>query len=561
MATTTHPATSEASAANPPEPTKRRAWRLATAEVVFLAAAVLSPLFYAVVTDHAWEDFFITFRHSRNLCEGKGLVYQAGERVHGFTSPLGVLLPALCYELTGERTYREALWAFRGMSIPVLAAAGLVLLRRQERETGRRGMAWVALATFFVLDVKAVSFSINGMETAFLLLFLAGSLALVAREFPRRWLPMGACWAGLMWSRPDGCVLIATMAVADLLFGPGSWRRRFRELLAAGAVCTALYLPWFAGAWVYYGSPIPNTILAKMHLDERLYEGLGPVARYIETAARVFLPIYHAMGDGQGWPPLLRPWAIVLGVFCAGYWLVPLRDPWGRSCSLVFAVQVLYLSMLNFMFPWYTPSAELVGLVVVARGVPRLVEPIARRLPLARVLAVVPLVAVALVMAVIYALTTVEMEVQATVVEMGNRARLGRWLGRVVQPDETVYLECTGTIGYFSNAHMADWPGLVSPDVVRTAREHGTDFYTTVAPLRPDWVVLRPWEAEEMTRRVPSFASDYELAATFDANPEVYRRTTPALLRPLVPGANLPGIGYLTYDAMFLVFHRQEQTR
>ena len=61
---------------------------------VFAVAAALSPLGYALYTDHIWEDFFITFRHSENLARGDGLVYQPGERVHGFTSPLGVLLPA-----------------------------------------------------------------------------------------------------------------------------------------------------------------------------------------------------------------------------------------------------------------------------------------------------------------------------------------------------------------------------------------------------------------------------------------------------------------------------------
>jgi hypothetical protein len=64
---------------------------------LFAVVAVLVPLLYALYTGHIWEDYFITFRHSQNLCEGHGLVYRPGERVHGFTSPLGTLLPALCY--------------------------------------------------------------------------------------------------------------------------------------------------------------------------------------------------------------------------------------------------------------------------------------------------------------------------------------------------------------------------------------------------------------------------------------------------------------------------------
>src|SRR5436309_15467029 len=108
----------------PPPPTRPRPpvlW------VLFVLAAVAVPTAYTLYTNHVWEDFFITFRHSQNLCAGKGLVYNEGERVHGFTSPLGVLLPALCHTLTGAESYVPALALFRGLSIAAFVG-GLVLL-------------------------------------------------------------------------------------------------------------------------------------------------------------------------------------------------------------------------------------------------------------------------------------------------------------------------------------------------------------------------------------------------------------------------------------------------
>src|SRR4051812_22009916 len=71
----------------------------------FAVVASTLAVVYAIYTQHVWEDFFITFRHSRNLVEGRGLVFTPGERVHGFTSPLGVLLPALCYLATGRGSH------------------------------------------------------------------------------------------------------------------------------------------------------------------------------------------------------------------------------------------------------------------------------------------------------------------------------------------------------------------------------------------------------------------------------------------------------------------------
>ena len=55
-----------------------------------------------LVTGHVWEDFLITFRFSKNLVEGNGLVFNPGERVQGFTSALNVMVPAIFYAISGK---------------------------------------------------------------------------------------------------------------------------------------------------------------------------------------------------------------------------------------------------------------------------------------------------------------------------------------------------------------------------------------------------------------------------------------------------------------------------
>jgi hypothetical protein len=66
---------------------------------IFLGAFAIFLLF-ALCTNHVWEDYYITYRSSKNLANGHGLVFNVGERLHTFTSPLGVLLPALSHLLT-----------------------------------------------------------------------------------------------------------------------------------------------------------------------------------------------------------------------------------------------------------------------------------------------------------------------------------------------------------------------------------------------------------------------------------------------------------------------------
>src|SRR4051812_31136182 len=85
--------------------------------IALIVLTCSTPLAYALYTDHIWEDYFITFRYSRNLARGHGLVYTPGERVHGFTSPLGTLLPALFDSIAGSESYVPALWMYRILSI------------------------------------------------------------------------------------------------------------------------------------------------------------------------------------------------------------------------------------------------------------------------------------------------------------------------------------------------------------------------------------------------------------------------------------------------------------
>src|SRR4051812_32636617 len=72
---------------------------------------------WALYTQHVWEDFYITYRASKNLATGHGFTFTVGERVHSYTSPLGALLPALASVLTGNKSDFAALWIFRLMSI------------------------------------------------------------------------------------------------------------------------------------------------------------------------------------------------------------------------------------------------------------------------------------------------------------------------------------------------------------------------------------------------------------------------------------------------------------
>lgn len=517
----------------PPSRRERRLLRL------FALVAFLLPLGVAAATGHTWEDFFITFRHSENLARGQGLVFQPGERVHGFTSPLGVLLPALLQRLSGASTHLVPLWLFRAVCAAAFAAGGLLLVRAVRGGPAGR-LAAAALAALYLVEAKSITFTISGMETGLVFLFLAWTLHLLAQPRPR-WTRLGLAWAGLMWCRPDGCIYVAAASAAWLAFTPLPRREAVRGLVAAGLVTTAVYLPWFAGAWAYYGSPIPHTVTAKAAAPHfaTVPDALG--WRLLEGAQLVFAPAYLRLG---GWPDWIGPASAAVCAVAAGYWVLPTGDRVGRTASLLFLLLLGYLALIPYPFPWYLPSVAVVGLVALARALATLHG---RGGAPARRAAAALLGAVLVIgMGRLLVQTSHQLRVQQRVIEDEVRTALGRWLRERVRPDERVFVECAGYVGYFSQARLLDSIGLVAPEVVRLRRERGLTFAALVPALDPEWLVLRPHEVGMIRAGAPLALERYEPVALFDASEQLRAHTA------------LPGLGFLLYDARFLVLRRRD---
>jgi hypothetical protein len=511
----------------------RERWRPAFV-IVTLA---LMPLAYTWYTGQIWEDYFITFRYSQNLCHGLGAVYNPGERVHGFTSPLGMLLPALAYLATGRSSYPAALWAFRIFSFAAYGGAGL-LMWRALRSSSPAYFAAVAFASLYLFEGKSVAFSANGMETGLMLLWLAWSLSLVGAG-PGRWVPRAFAWAGLMWTRPDGCVYIGALALGEILLCGGGRKALAVSFLKSAALAAIVYSPWLAWTSWYYGSPIPQTLLAKAPLPTTSFLShlLTMSRRVPERAEAIFAPVYYPfLWNSPRW----------IGWFCRGlafcaavYWPLPSRDRPARVASFSFMVLIFYLCYMEVAFPWYLPPVALCGLVVFASIVARLSQ------AGAMAWAARPAMFVALIGSLYLLIINANlMKVQQNEIEWGLRAPIGRWLGARVQNNESVYLEAIGYIGYFSNAHIIDYPGLISPQVTRLRREKHLTFGSLLDALHPDWTVFRPREVPGIYAASPSFRTEYAPVTEFNRTARIATFTW------------LPGQSFLEFDAEYIISKR-----
>jgi hypothetical protein len=526
------------------KPANRSSWFSKWSVLGFIALAAV-PLGFALYTGQVWEDFFITFRHSQNLVDGQGLVYNPGERVHGFTSPIGVLLPALCDALTGHHSYFRALWLFRVIGAAAFAGGGLLVWRILSNGPYPHAR-WFGIL-LYAFDAKGVANSVNGMETAFMLLLVAWHIELLRTGLLRHWFALGLCWAGLMWVRPDSCIYIAVLSVAGLAFSQEPRKALFISLLKSAGVCTVLYLPWFTWAWAYYGSPIPQTVLAKMTVESASTGEFGTslwslVSRYVLAMGRVFQPAYFSAGD-TSWHWGLLTLTSLMGGFCVVYWAVPNRDRVGRAASLSFALLCLYFTTMALVYPWYLPPAALLGAIVISQGTFAVAGAVRWQPRLVQVVVGAGLGLLVAERVYMFAMTCRDAAFSQRVVELGNRARIGMWLGDQINQGagNRICLEPIGYIGYFSGAKVVDWPGLVTPEVVRLRREQGIGFVGLPEALRPDWLILRPRELKMMEQR-PFFREHYVLVKKFDVSQEIEQQDF------------LPGQDGMLFDSVFLAY-------
>lgn len=538
---------------------------------VFLTVFLIA-LGFAVYTQHAWEDYWITFRASRNLATGQGLVYTPGERLHTFTSPLGVLLPAATSWVTGNKSDELALWLFRLISISFLAA-GLVVLFKILQTLIQNPLMIFFTMTLLVLDSKTVDFSINGMETGLLIFSLALTLHGLLLAGPRQILRIGLGWAGLMWSRPDSCVYIAALGLGALIFLPSKAPEKtrlvyFKTLLSAAGICTVLYLPWFSWSWWYYGSPVPYTIVAKgtnTSLDViGIVEGLFffPFIKSLNASPLwgTFIPAY-AGGD---WPRLLRGVALFLAWVAALSWVCPLIRPQTRVLSFSFFLGQVYLCDVIKVsypwyqaYPWYLPTVAVMGYLVIGLMLDQLLCLVTRLPELGwnrgwfhNLALWIRVTAIALMLgqAMVFLCVCRQMQVEQELIENGVRRQIGLWLrDHARSTNDNVMLEPLGYIGYFSGLRTYDYPGLSSKKVVEVRRRLGpSEERKAYLELKPDWLVLRPREIRGEGFIDPTGLDEfYEPAVVADVSDRIRAIHW------------LPGRGLITFDQKFVVLHRK----
>jgi arabinofuranosyltransferase len=215
---------------------------------------------------HRWmnEDAFINLRIVDQIFAGNGPVFNAGERVEAFTSP--VWLAALVLGRATLGAVMEMEWVAVVASLACATAAFVIAGRASRLAHAEDGIV-VPLGIGVVAAVPVVwDFATSGLENGLAWLWLAGcwwTLLVAARastEPTRRSRVFAAALLGLgPLVRPDlmlmsVCVLVAWFAIR---------RAPARVIVVDTAAALALPLVYQIFRMGYYASLVPNTALAK----------------------------------------------------------------------------------------------------------------------------------------------------------------------------------------------------------------------------------------------------------------------------------------------------------
>jgi hypothetical protein len=215
--------------------------------------AVSIPLFDRCLDD----DAFISFRYARNLIRGEGLVYNPGEPVEGYTNFLWVILNGVAMAAGAAP---EASSQVLGLLFGAAAVALLFLLGWRAGMGGWSALAPAALVALLPFSVECLL----GLEMPLFVFLLVAAVGLhAAEERPRSAAATGLVFALAAMTRPEGLLVLGLSALADVLAPGQGGRFPWRRWAGRAVGFLAVYGPYYAWRFSYYGLPLPNTFYAK----------------------------------------------------------------------------------------------------------------------------------------------------------------------------------------------------------------------------------------------------------------------------------------------------------
>jgi hypothetical protein len=317
---------------------------------------------------HTEDDAFITLRYAANVLNGHGPVFNVGERVQGFSSPLHLLAMVFVVATPGAHALLKAKLASLVFGFLTVREGGELVTRCRLPRWGER-TAFVLIGSSVVLAIA----SSNGLETT----LFAWLITLLVRQLldGRAFASTHSCVltatvaAAATLTRPEGVLIVVTLAVTAVIVERDltMWNR-CRWAVPALAVSVASVL----ASAVYYGDPLPNTYYAKNGPVARsVWDGLGYVGRVLQPDVGLYRKLALVASAVMMFQLLLLALG-AMSIVTRHRRLAYLLAVVAAEVAFVLKAGGDWMDGSRFMAPVVVPLVlvEVIGLVALVRAVP-----------------------------------------------------------------------------------------------------------------------------------------------------------------------------------------------
>ncbi|MCX8064495.1 MAG: hypothetical protein N3G21_04905 [Candidatus Hydrogenedentes bacterium] len=254
-------------------------------------ATVLFSIYNYNLQPWTLDDAFITFRYAENFVEGKGIVYNEGEYVEGYTCFLWLIILAGVKELGFDIVTASKLLG------TLFTFFSLLLLSRIHKIV--KCTSWfISLASTLILGSFGcfTAWAMSGMETSMTGFWVLATFLLYAALTSRgstSWFGyflIGVLIALATMSRIDAGIILPPIFLCVLY---ESWKIKKWSLPIALIVGFGiLYCPYFIWRWYYYGWILPNTFYVKVGSSwDQIERGLDYTKYFLLSSSILLIPV------------------------------------------------------------------------------------------------------------------------------------------------------------------------------------------------------------------------------------------------------------------------------
>lgn len=428
------------------------------------------------------DDAYISYRYGKNLMEGKGLVYNQGEYVEGYTNFLWTVITS---PFTQIKDIDVSIFSSSlGLMFSILNILLLAAIAKQFNGGTHIYYKYLILLPplFMAIDDSIAFWAIGGMEFPVYTLFILGIVynyfKLNEKSSHLYYLIIFLMLCTL--TRPEGNMIVVITLIHMFLFRKSILK--FKKVFLGIIIWYAIFCTVYYGfKFLYYGQLIPNTFYAKGVTDLQMNIVLGTKYLAMCIGTRIYIFIFI----------LFIPFKKAFGEFKLSYLL-----------SFVF-IYIVYLVMVggdwmiaNRFFVPILPMLyilSVVGFINVISKIGIYYNDIVKSQKFAKISSAV--------LAILLFVSTLSLLEYKQLIIKDNNARyelqwsmFGKWLKLNADPNTVIAVGPAGKIPYYSELYTIDMWGLNNDYIAKTESKrlqagHKKFDIEYVLSLNPEYII------------------------------------------------------------------------